>query len=121
MATGASAVASATAVIRDTPNSVLGQANLNNVVQYVTPAAGANGGASQTGDGNGTVGSAGTNGQTGGGGSGGAAGTTDSTVQVLQKNDPALKWSEIQELSVILSTASDSIILENSEWGGLVS
>lgn len=50
----------------------------------------------------------------------GLTGTLDSTVQVLQKNDPALKWSEIQELSVILSTASDSIILENSEWGGEV-
>ena len=72
MATGASAVASATEVIRDTPNSVLGQANLNNVVQYVTPAAGANGGA---GGATGTAapggsGSAGTNGQTGGGGGG---------------------------------------------------
>ena len=50
----------------------------------------------------------------------GLTGTLDATIQVLQKNDVNLKWSEISELSVILDTASDAIILENSEWGGEV-
>lgn len=48
----------------------------------------------------------------------GLTGTLDATIQILQKNDDLLKWVEISELSVILDTASDSIILENSEWGG---
>jgi hypothetical protein len=50
----------------------------------------------------------------------GLTGGLDASVEVIQKNDITLKWVELPDLSIIMDTASDSIILEDSEWGGEV-
>lgn len=44
--------------------------------------------------------------------------TLNATVKLLQRNDVNMKWSELSELSVVMDSASDTSILENSDWGG---
>ena len=47
-------------------------------------------------------------------------GSLDASVQIIQKNDDRLKWAELADLSIVMDSASDSVILEDSEWGGEV-
>ena len=48
----------------------------------------------------------------------GLTGTLDASLQIIQRNDERLKWVNVTGLSHIMDVASDSIMLENTEWGG---